>query len=64
MPATEAQKRAQKKWCEKNKERHNELKLKWLNENRDKHNELNRLRMKRKYDVSVEFKIFRRILLE
>jgi hypothetical protein len=70
MPATEAQKRASKKWIEKNKEQHNELKMKWLNENREKHNELNKIRMKMNYDfkndcdISIELKRFRRILLE
>jgi len=70
MPTSEAQKRASKKWIENNKEQHNELKMKWLNDNREKHNELNKIRMKRNYDfknyydITLEIKRFRRILLD
>ena len=64
MPATEAQLRAIKKWGEKNKERVAQYKSEWVEKNRDKHKESCRLSMKRKYDVMVEFKTFRRILLD
>jgi hypothetical protein len=64
MPSTEAQKRAIKKWNDKNKERVSKYKSDWMERNRETHNENNRIRMKNKYDVLIEFKTFRRILLE
>lgn len=63
MPLTEAQKRAQKKWNEANKERVAQIKVKWIENNRDKHNEINRLAMKRKWDLASEFKAMRFIKL-
>jgi len=64
MPTSEAQLRATKKWNEKNKERVAQYKLDWIENNREKHNEMNRLQMKRRYEVLVEFKTFRKILLD
>ena len=64
MPATEAQKRAAKNWNKKNKERVAQIKKDWVENNREKHNEMCRIFMKRKYDVSKEFQIFRKILLD
>jgi hypothetical protein len=64
MPSTEAQKRAAKKWNEKNRDRVAQIKKNWIENNRDKHNEINRISMKKKYDISVEFKTFRKILLD
>jgi hypothetical protein len=64
MPASEAQLRASKKWNEKNKERVAQYKSNWVENNRDKHRESCRLSMKHRYDVSMEFKTFRKILLD
>ena len=63
MPATEAQKRAQKKWNAANKERVAQSKAKWIENNRDNHNEYCRLSMKRKWDLASEFKAMRFIKL-
>jgi hypothetical protein len=63
MPATEAQKRAQKKWNAANKERVAQSKAKWIQNNRDSHNESCRLSMKRKWDLACEFKAMRFIKL-
>jgi hypothetical protein len=40
MVATEAQKRASKKWNENNKERFREMQINWLEKNRDRVNEM------------------------
>jgi hypothetical protein len=64
MPASEAQLRATKKWNEKNKERVAQYKVDWIENNREKHRESCRNSMKRKYDVLVEFRTFRKILLD
>lgn len=64
MPATEAQKRASKKWNDNNKERVAQNKIAWVANNRERHNESCRLLMKRRYDLLTEFKTFRRILLD
>jgi hypothetical protein len=64
MPSTEAQKRAAKKWNEKNRDRVAQIKKNWIENNRDKHNEMCRILMKHRYDVSKEFQIFRKILLD
>jgi hypothetical protein len=64
MPSTEAQKRAIKKWNDKNKERVAKYKSDWIERNRETHNENNRIRMKNRHDVLTEFKTFRKILLD
>lgn len=64
MPASEAQRRASKKWNDNNKERCTKIKSEWVANNREKHNERCRLLMKRRYDLLAEFKIFRLILLD
>lgn len=40
MVATEAQKRASKKWNENNKERFRKIKLDWIEKNRERVNEM------------------------
>ncbi len=40
MVATEAQKRASKRWNEKNKERFKEIQINWIERNRDRVNEM------------------------
>jgi hypothetical protein len=64
MPSSEAQIRASKKWNEKNKERVAKYKSNWVENNYDKHRESCRISMKKKYDLSCELKIFRKILLD
>lgn len=44
MPTTEAQKRASKKWNEKNKERFREIHNDWVEKNRDRVNKQTALR--------------------
>jgi hypothetical protein len=39
MVATEAQKRASKKWNQNNKEKHTQIKNNWIEKNRDRVNE-------------------------
>lgn len=46
MPATEAQKRASKKWREINKERFREIQQNWLEKNRERVNKLTAQREK------------------
>jgi len=43
MPASEAQRRASKKWNDNNKERCTKIKSEWVANNREKHNERCRL---------------------
>ena len=64
MPASEAQKRASKKWNDNNKERCTQNKMAWVANNRDRYNEKSKIRMRHRYEVLTEFKIFRRILLD
>lgn len=64
MPASEAQRRASKKWNDNNKERCAKNKSEWVANNRERHNEKSKMRMRWRYEVLTEFKIFRRILLD
>lgn len=61
--ASEAQRRASKKWNETNKERFRQIHNNWLNKNREKINEQTKKRQMNYYYVKKEFEIFRHILL-
>lgn len=64
MPASEAQKRASKKWRDNHKEQNKMIKDRWIDNNREYVNLVCAKNMKKYYHVKKEFEIFRRILLE
>jgi hypothetical protein len=63
MPATEAQRRASKKWNETNADVLKEIKRRWNEANADRIREQSAKRAQKYYYRDVEFKAFLNILL-